>query len=91
MSNPKFKTRHTVKTAPIILGHVFGLLYKNTPYTIPVKNAVNVKPGKNAPEGNNATPKRSPIVYAIPALNGPYIIAIIAIGKKPNPILTIGV
>ena len=41
------------------------------PYVTPVKNAVSVKPGKNAPVGKSVTPIRSAIAAPIPAQTGP--------------------
>ena len=72
-------------------GFRYSLLYRNSPNTYPVMNAVKVNPGKYAPEGKINIPRTSPMAYPIPAQSGPYLIPIMAIGKNPKPILRIGV
>lgn len=53
---------------------------------IPMQNDESVKPGKYGPVGNISAPRISPNAYAMPAGIGPNRIAIITIGRKPNPI-----
>ena len=95
VSNIKLQPRTTISVAGRTRFHemdlLYSLLYKNNPNTYPVMNAVNVKPGKYAPEGKISIPRISPMAYPNPAQSGPYLIPIIAIGKNPKPILRIGV
>lgn len=81
----------TANAATSVLFHVIGFLYSMRPKMAPVRNAVNVKPGKKAALGIKVIPTKSPTIPAAPVHQGPYMIAIIATGRKPNPIRRVGV
>jgi len=57
----------------------------------PVRNALNVNPGKYGPFGKIIMPIISAAAAAIPPISGPNRIAEKAIGMNPKPILIIGV
>lgn len=92
VSRHRFKTSMMIKLAGrTVFQVIFSLLYKKIPNTSPVSIAVTVNPGKNTPDGNMSIPNISPIAYPIAAHIGPYIIPIMATGRKPKPIRSIGV
>jgi len=80
-----------IRLAGRTLFHVIFLLWRKSPNANPVRNAVSVNPGKYVPDGKIIMPRTSPMAYPMPDHRGPYMIPIIATGRNPNPILSIGV
>ena len=91
VSRHRLHPRITSRLAGSTLFQVISFPLRKNPNIIPVKNAVRVNPGKYAADGKISMPSKSPIAYPIPAQIGPYKIPIIATGRNPNPIRTIGV
>lgn len=92
VSRHKFNTSTMIRLAGRTVFHViFSLLCKKRPNTKPVNMAVAVNPGKKIPEGNISMPRMSPTAYPIAAQIGPYIIPIMATGRNPKPMRSIGV